>query len=70
MRVRVVNKKLSEGKNTLVNVTNTFGADGNLVATRVESYFPNEEAAIERLKSFGLEPNDDIQIIPLDSERM
>lgn len=64
MRVKVVNKKLTAGKNTLINVINTFGENGDLMATRVDSYFPSEEAALKRLKELNLEPNEDIEIVP------
>ena len=64
MRVKVVNKKLPAGKNTLINVVNTFGENGDLMATRIDSHFPSEEAALKRLKELNLEPNEDIEIVP------
>lgn len=69
MLVQVINKKQPAGRNTLQNVVNTYGPNGDLWATRVESHFPSEEAAIERLKELGLEPNEDIQIVPYKLER-
>ena len=66
MLVQVINKKQPAGRNTLQNVVNTYGPNGDLWATRVQSYFPSEEDAIAKLKEFGMEPNEDIQIIPYD----
>lgn len=63
MSFRVINNKLPIGKNTLVNVVNTFGANGELVATRVMTTFPTEESALKRLKELNLEVGDDVQII-------
>lgn len=64
MRVKIINKKLPAGKNTLISVVNTFGENGDLMATRADSHFPSEEAAIKRLKELNLEFNEDIEIVP------
>jgi hypothetical protein len=68
MSFRVINNKLPIGKNTLVNVVNTFGANGELVATRVMTTFSTEESALKRLKELDLEVGDDIQIIPVGGQ--
>lgn len=68
MSFRVINNKLPVDKNTLVNVVNTFGVNGELVATRVVTTFPTEESALKRLKELNLEVGDDIQIIPVGGQ--